>query len=336
MRGPPRGPTPTVSPTCQTQTHDRTLGSDRHRDRRSPPRPAGPHRPARGPVPHRARPGGGRPFPPGRHPLGVAVDRRDLSAPARRGRAGERCYDIEAAEALLLGHEGRLGRAPLRRRRPAPGCAARPVPPDPPAALRRARLAVLPLRAAVRHGHTRSRRSSQVYAEQLRRHDATAHPGRMRLLTAAESAGMLVAAEMHRAGLPWRADVHREVLHDLLGERYAGGGEPRRLAELADEVSAAFGRRVRPDLPADVVKAFAQAGIKVKSTRRWELRGARPSGGGAADRGTRSCTGSGPRTAGAGSRTGCGTAASAPSTCRAARSPAAGRPTAAARCRSPR
>ncbi|AXI87102.1 bifunctional 3'-5' exonuclease/DNA polymerase, partial [Streptomyces sp. ETH9427] len=35
---------------------------------------------------------------------------------------------------------------------------------------------------------------------------------------------------------------------------------------------AAFGRRVRPDLPADVVKAFAQAGIKVTSTRRWELR----------------------------------------------------------------
>ncbi|CAM5348035.1 DNA polymerase I [Streptomyces badius] len=62
----------------------------------------------------------------------------------------------------------------------------------------------------------------------------------MRLLTASESAGMLVAAEMHRAGLPWRADVHRELLNGLLGERYAGGGEPRRLAELADRVSAAF------------------------------------------------------------------------------------------------
>jgi DNA polymerase-1 len=76
---------------------------------------------------------------------------------------------------------------------------------------------------------------------------------------------------MNRAGLPWSADVHREVLGDLLGERYAGRGEPRRLAELADEVSAAFGRRVRPDLPADVVKAFAQAGIRIRSTRRWEI-----------------------------------------------------------------
>ncbi|MFD9906142.1 bifunctional 3'-5' exonuclease/DNA polymerase, partial [Streptomyces sp. NPDC059063] len=62
-----------------------------------------------------------------------------------------------------------------------------------------------------------------------------------------------------------------DVLTELLGERYGGSGEPRRLAELADEVSAAFGRRVRPDLPADVVKAFAQAGIRVRSTRRWEL-----------------------------------------------------------------
>ncbi|MBW5426156.1 bifunctional 3'-5' exonuclease/DNA polymerase, partial [Streptomyces sp. BG9H] len=113
----------------------------------------------------------------------------------------------------------------------------------------------------------------EVYGEQQRRHDATAHPGRMRLLTASESAGMLVAAEMNASGMPWRADVHRALLTELLGERYAGGGEPRRLAELADEVSAAFGRRVRPDLAADVVKAFAQAGIRVKSTRRWEIEG---------------------------------------------------------------
>ncbi|MET7858842.1 bifunctional 3'-5' exonuclease/DNA polymerase [Streptomyces sp. NPDC005318] len=180
-----------------------------------------------------------------------------------------RCYDIEAAESLLLAHEGRLGEP-----RSAAAAYARlhnaPVPPDPPsrAAEPGSQSSLfeppsgtdIPFEALL-----------QVYAEQLRRHDATAHPGRMRLLTAAESAGMLIAAEMNRSGLPWRADVHRDVLHELLGERYAGGGEPRRLAELADEVSAAFGRRVRPDLPADVVKAFAQAGIKVKSTRRWEL-----------------------------------------------------------------
>ncbi|MEU6525669.1 bifunctional 3'-5' exonuclease/DNA polymerase [Streptomyces sp. NPDC046924] len=179
-----------------------------------------------------------------------------------------RCYDVEAAETLLLGHEGRYGEP-----RSAAAALARlrggPVPPDPPqrpaepgaqSSLFEPRTAHIPLEDLL-----------AVYAEQQRRLGATAHPDRMRLLVAAESAGMLVAAEMNRAGVPWRADVHRAVLHDLLGERYAGGGEPRRLAELADEVSAAFGRRVRPDLPADVVKAFAQAGIKVSSTRRWEL-----------------------------------------------------------------
>jgi len=181
----------------------------------------------------------------------------------------ERCYDVEAAESLLLAHEGRLGEP-----RSAAAAHARlhraPVPPDPPprSAEPGAQSALFEPRPGTELPFTDL---LQVYADQLRRHDATAHPGRMRLLTASESAGMLVAAEMNAAGLPWRADVHREVLQELLGERYAGGGEPRRLAELADEISAAFGRRVRPDLPSDVVKAFTQAGLRVKSTRRWEL-----------------------------------------------------------------
>ncbi|WP_324784520.1 bifunctional 3'-5' exonuclease/DNA polymerase [Streptomyces sp. H51] len=180
----------------------------------------------------------------------------------------ERCYDVEDAETLLLGHEGRYGEP-----RSAAAALARlrggPVPPDPPqrsaapgaqSPLFEPQSVRLPLADL-----------AEVYAGQQRRHEAAAHPERMRLLTAAESAGMLVAAEMNRAGLPWSAEVHRRVLHELLGERYPGGGEPRRLAELADEVSAAFGRRVRPDLPADVVKAFARAGVKVGSTRRHEL-----------------------------------------------------------------
>lgn len=181
----------------------------------------------------------------------------------------DRCYDIEAAESLLLAHEGRLGEP-----RSAAAAHARlsnaPVPPDPPP-----RSAEPGSQSSLFEPPSGTQLPFddllRVYADQLRRHDTTEHPDRMRLLTASESAGMLVAAELNRSGLPWRADVHRDVLHDLLGERYAGGGEPRKLAELADEVSAAFGRRVRPDLPADVVKAFAQAGIKVKSTRRWEL-----------------------------------------------------------------
>ncbi|QJT03198.1 bifunctional 3'-5' exonuclease/DNA polymerase [Streptomyces asoensis] len=182
----------------------------------------------------------------------------------------ERCYDVEDAETLLLGHEGRSGEP-----RSAAAALARlrggPVPPDPPQ-----RSAAPGAQSSLFEAQDTAVRLPledllAVYAEQQRRHELAEHPARMRLLTAAESAGMLVAAEMNRSGLPWSAEVHRAVLHDLLGERYAGGGEPRRLAELADEVSAAFGRRVRPDLPADVVKAFGQAGIRIKSTRRWEI-----------------------------------------------------------------
>ncbi|MFD3544192.1 bifunctional 3'-5' exonuclease/DNA polymerase [Streptomyces sp. NPDC058655] len=193
-----------------------------------------------------------------------AVYPRLLAAGARV----ERCHDVEDAELLLLGHEGRLGEP-----RSAAAAWARltgaPVPPDPPQraaergtqdSLFDPQPAPVPLDALL-----------AVHADQTARLGATAHPDRMRLLVAAESAAFLVAAEMNRAGLPWRADVHRALLTDLLGERYAGGGEPRRLAELAEQVSAAFGRRVRPDLPADVIKAFAGAGIKLKSTRRWEI-----------------------------------------------------------------
>ncbi|MCF3961960.1 bifunctional 3'-5' exonuclease/DNA polymerase [Streptomyces fuscigenes] len=181
----------------------------------------------------------------------------------------ERCYDIEAAEQLLLGHEGRLGEP-----RSAAAAWARlrraPVPSDPPprSAEPGSQSSLFEPRAG---SDVPFEGLLAVYAEQQRRHDLAEHPGRMRLLTAAESAGMLVAGDLHAAGLPWRADLHRDVLDELLGERYAGGGEPRRLAELADAVSAAFGHRVRPDLPAEVVKAFARAGVRIKSTRRWEL-----------------------------------------------------------------
>ncbi|MGW8850501.1 bifunctional 3'-5' exonuclease/DNA polymerase [Streptomyces xiamenensis] len=187
----------------------------------------------------------------------------------------ERCYDVEAAEALLLGYDGGFG---LPRSLPAAWARlhGRPVPEDPrPAAADSGQPSLFdtgpppppagtdPLTALV-----------EVYADQLARTARTEHPGRMRLLLAAESAGTLVAAELTRAGLPWRADIHRAMLDEMLGERYPGGQETRRLAELAEEISRAFGhgRRVRPDLPADIIRAFGQAGIKLTSTRAWELR----------------------------------------------------------------
>jgi DNA polymerase family A len=187
----------------------------------------------------------------------------------------ERCYDVEAAEALLLAHEGRFGRP---RSLSAAWARLRglPVPDDPPLAAAESSQPSLfdagpvplpadadPLDALL-----------EVYAGQLGRTAAAGHPERMRLLVAAESAGMLVAAEMRRAGLPWRADIHRQVLDELLGERYPGGGEPRRLAELTERISQAFGGGVpvHPDLPADIIRAFSRAGIRLSSTRAWELK----------------------------------------------------------------
>ncbi|SFD07852.1 DNA polymerase-1 [Streptomyces aidingensis] len=194
------------------------------------------------------------------------------------GRWVARCYDVEAAEAILLGYEGAHG-AP----RSLPAALARlrrlPVPEDPPPR------AVEPEQQGslfdpepgvpLPPGTDPLRALLEVYAGQVARTAAVRHPERMRLLLAAESAGTLVAAEMSRAGLPWRADLHRRLLDELLGERYAGGREdlePRRLAELAEEVSRAFGAPVRPDLPAEVTAAFRRAGFAPASTRSWELR----------------------------------------------------------------
>ncbi len=184
----------------------------------------------------------------------------------------ERCYDVEAAEALLIGHEeGQSGQA-----RSLAAAWARlhklPVPPDAPVRAAETQPSLfesgpVPLPP----GTDEFTALLEVYAGQLARTERTEYPERMRLLLAAESAGMLVATELSRTGIPWRADVHRELLDRLLGERFPGG-EPRRMAELADEVSRAFGTRVRPDLPNDIIKAFARAGISLSSTRKWELR----------------------------------------------------------------
>nr|MDQ2698652.1 bifunctional 3'-5' exonuclease/DNA polymerase [Actinomycetota bacterium] len=64
--------------------------------------------------------------------------------------------------------------------------------------------------------------ADDAFAEFARQREAiagSADPGRLRLLTAAESAGALVAAEMRAAGLPWDADAHDRILVEILGER---------------------------------------------------------------------------------------------------------------------
>jgi DNA polymerase-1 len=191
----------------------------------------------------------------------------------------DRCHDVELTEALLLGHAGRWGE-PRSLAAAYARLTGAPVPPDPPprpapppgdgqgalfeaAPPPPAAGGTDPLEALVR-----------VYADQRARIDAAEHPARFRLLVAAESVGALIASEMGHAGLPWRADVHDALLVELLGEPSPVGGAPRRLAELAEKIAAAFGvRRLHPESPAEVLRAFARAGVPLPNTRAWVLRG---------------------------------------------------------------
>jgi DNA polymerase-1 len=195
----------------------------------------------------------------------------------RAGVRVDRCHDLELTEALLQGYAGRWG-APRALAAARARLHGLPVPPD------TARLAAEPPGFAqgalfettsappATAGFDVLEAVQQVYADQLTRTSATDQPGRFRLLIAAESAGSLVGAEMGHVGLPWRADLHDQLLRELLGAPQPVG-PPRRLAELTAEINDAFGTRgLHPDSPAEVVRAFARAGVEVPNTRAWVLR----------------------------------------------------------------
>jgi len=188
-----------------------------------------------------------------------------------------RCHDIELTEALLLGHAGRWGE-PRALAAAWARLTGAPVPADPPP-----RIADPPgfaqgalfdalIGPPAAAGPVVLDALTGVYAEQHRRIAGTGQPGRFALLVAAESAGALVGAEMGHVGLPWRADIHDQLLRDLLGAPQPVG-PPRRLAELSAEVNAAFGLHgLHVDSPAEVLRAFARVGIDVPNTRAWVLR----------------------------------------------------------------
>ncbi|MBV6697644.1 bifunctional 3'-5' exonuclease/DNA polymerase [Kitasatospora aureofaciens] len=192
-----------------------------------------------------------------------------------------RCHDLRLTEALLLGHEGRFG-AP--RSLGAAWCRLRglPVPedlPEPgsPEAEGGQDTLFTPDRLQLPPGADPLATVVAVHAEQQRRLAAITDPAarhRFRLLVAAESAGALVAAEMGHDGLPWRADIHDRLLTDLLGPRpTVPGNQPKLLAELAVELHQALGARpFNPDSHSQVLRAFAERGIHLSSTRSWELK----------------------------------------------------------------
>jgi DNA polymerase I len=101
---------------------------------------------------------------------------------------------------------------------------------------------------------------------------ASAEPGRLALLLAAESSGALVAAEMTHAGLPWRAAVHERLLTELLGPRPVAGRRPAVLEDLLTEIRAAFqAPALNPDSPGELLRTLQTAGLPVTDTRSWTL-----------------------------------------------------------------
>ena len=202
----------------------------------------------------------------------------------RAGVRVARCHDVVLAEGLLLTRERRYGEpaslaaawARLRGEAvPQPAATVVPTPQQSlfePAADGADAAATMDALIA-------------VHAAQLSRIAADEDPVRFALLVAAESAGGLAAAEMSAAGIPWRPDVHDEVLTGMLGPRPpAAAGlasrsgapalRPHRLTELTAQIAAALpaGRPVNPDSPAQLIRALAADGVRVPSTRLSVLR----------------------------------------------------------------
>jgi DNA polymerase I len=200
----------------------------------------------------------------------------------RAGARADRAHDLGLTEAILLAADGRWGEprsfpaawarlrglpVPHDTARPsgAGGGAGQPAPFD-------HDLLGLPGPAELLEGVV------AVHADQQRRLTGPegagdGWPGGLGLLVAAESAGALAAAEMAAAGLPWRPEVHDAVLTELLGPRPRAGAVPQRLADLAARVGAAFGLpRLNPDSPVQLLRAFANAGTPLPSTRSHVLR----------------------------------------------------------------
>jgi DNA polymerase I len=102
---------------------------------------------------------------------------------------------------------------------------------------------------------------------------ASAEPGRIQRLLAAESAGALIAAEMRFAGMPWRTDVHDALLAELLGPRPKPGERPAQLERLLGEMRTLLEvPDLNPDSPAELLKGLARGGVLATSTRSWELK----------------------------------------------------------------
>ena len=116
---------------------------------------------------------------------------------------------------------------------------------------------------------------ASVLAEFHRQQQALADApaaARLRLLLGIESAGALLAAEMHAAGVPWSRAIHERLLEESLGPRPTPGVHPQRVQELAGIVRTALGDPAASlDSQPKLLRSLHRVGVLARSTSRWEL-----------------------------------------------------------------
>ena len=261
-------------PVCWWRSWPGTDGAGRLQPLHDDGTPAGPAERGRRPG-RRGRASGRR----RRAALAVAVDGRALPAAAARRRAGGPLPRSGADRGAAARARRALGRAAVAGR--ALGPAARPAGAGGPAAPRtRAARATARRRSSTSCPRRRpasdplDARSSAGYADQLRPHR---RDWAARTVPAAGGGGVGRRAGRGRDGARRAAVARRRARRGAAraARRAAGplGGPPRRLVELTGQISEAFGGlRLHPESPAEVLRAFARAGIVLPSTRAWVLR----------------------------------------------------------------
>ncbi|TLM72327.1 bifunctional 3'-5' exonuclease/DNA polymerase [Pseudarthrobacter sp. NamB4] len=190
----------------------------------------------------------------------------------------ERCYDLSLCGSILAFSQfaGRTGYARNADRSTVedPLLPPKALQPPPPPAEQAA------LFEAPSPGPGRRHTLEELRAEYAAQQTALAavsqeenQRSRLQLLLAAESAAAIIAAEMQHAGVPWREDLHEQILADHLGPRPALGHRPAKLEALNQELRGLLNSpTLNPDSPQELMRALHRNGIEVKSTRKWELR----------------------------------------------------------------
>jgi DNA polymerase I len=192
----------------------------------------------------------------------------------------ERCYDLTLCGAILAhseftAHTDYARNAEKLTQDDDVEQPPRALQPPPPPADQGALFDDPGLRAAPRHPPEELRTEYAAQQEALAGvgPDGGRRMQRLQLLLAAESAGAMIAAEMQHTGVPWREELHEQILADYLGPRPPLGHRPAKLEALNAELRRLLqSPALNPDSPQELMRALHRNGIEVKSTRQWELK----------------------------------------------------------------